>query len=112
MNKSYYALAEIMAPVGSFESLEAALNAGCNSVYFGVEQLNMRARSTVNFTVEDLREIADRCSKRGVKAYHFKHHTLRSRCELDERHRRCRQIKRYFCNHRFRSRCSIILPSN
>ena len=61
--------AEIMAPVGSFESLEAALRAGCNSVYFGVEQLNMRARSTVNFTVEDLREIAERCHAKNVKAY-------------------------------------------
>lgn len=60
---------EIMAPVGSFESLSAALHAGCHSVYFGVEQLNMRARSTVNFTTEDLHEIAHRCKERGVKAY-------------------------------------------
>lgn len=60
---------EVMAPVGSFESLAAALNAGCNSVYFGVEQLNMRARSTVNFTTDDLKEIAARCSERGVKSY-------------------------------------------
>ncbi|MFM1877547.1 MAG: hypothetical protein RLZZ241_413 [Bacteroidota bacterium] len=69
MNTTNYTHAEIMAPVGSFESLEAALNAGCNSVYFGVEQLNMRARSTVNFTIDDLGEIADRCSKRGIKSY-------------------------------------------
>lgn len=60
---------EIMAPAGSFESLSAALNAGCNSVYFGVEQLNMRARSSVNFTTEDLKEIARRCTERGVKSY-------------------------------------------
>lgn len=58
-----------MAPVGSFESLAAALHAGCDSVYFGVEQLNMRARSSVNFTTEDLQEIVSRCSEYGVKAY-------------------------------------------
>ncbi len=60
---------EIMAPVGSFESLAAAINAGCNSVYFGVEQLNMRARSSINFTTEDLKEIVERCSAKNVKAY-------------------------------------------
>ncbi len=64
-----YEPVEIMAPVGSFESLEAALRAGCHSVYFGVEQLNMRARSTINFTGDDLREIVSRCEARGVKAY-------------------------------------------
>ena len=48
---------ELMAPAGNFESLQAALDNGCDSVYFGVEQLNMRARSTVNFTIEDLKEI-------------------------------------------------------
>ncbi|MBL3655191.1 U32 family peptidase [Fulvivirga sp. 2943] len=58
-----------MAPVGSFESLSAALNAGCNSVYFGVEQLNMRARSSVNFTTEDLKEIVRRCNEKGVRSY-------------------------------------------
>ncbi|MEY2963108.1 MAG: hypothetical protein RL754_369 [Bacteroidota bacterium] len=60
---------EIMAPVGNFESLGAALHAGCNSVYFGVEQLNMRARSSINFTTDDLHEIANRCKEFGVKAY-------------------------------------------
>ena len=48
---------EIMAPVGSYESLNAAINAGADSVYFGVEQLNMRAASSVNFTLDDLAEI-------------------------------------------------------
>ena len=48
---------EIMAPVGSYESLHAAINAGADSVYFGVEQLNMRAASSVNFTLDDLAEI-------------------------------------------------------
>ena len=52
---------ELMAPAGSFDSLQAALDNGADSIYFGVEQLNMRARSTVNFTVEDLKEIANRC---------------------------------------------------
>lgn len=58
-----------MAPVGSFESLSAALNAGCNSVYFGVEQLNMRARSSINFTLDDLQEIVKRCKVGSVKTY-------------------------------------------
>lgn len=58
-----------MAPVGNFESLGAALNAGCNSIYFGVEQLNMRARSSINFTTDDLHEISARCAEFGVKAY-------------------------------------------
>ena len=60
---------EIMAPVGSPESLTAALNAGCNSIYFGIEQLNMRARSSTNFTLDDLRDIAKRCDAAGVKTY-------------------------------------------
>lgn len=60
---------EIMAPAGSWESLTAALQGGADSVYFGVEQLNMRARSSGNFTVEDLHKIAAVCSERGVKSY-------------------------------------------
>ena len=60
---------EIMAPVGSFESLSAAIKAGANAVYFGVEGLNMRARSSVNFTLDDLREIASVCQSNGVKSY-------------------------------------------
>lgn len=60
---------EIMAPVGSPESLTAALNAGAHSVYFGIEQLNMRARSSTNFTLEDLSDIAARCGVAGVKTY-------------------------------------------
>ena len=58
-----------MAPVGSRESLAAALNAGADSVYFGIECLNMRARSASVFTVADLREIALECEQRGVKSY-------------------------------------------
>ncbi|MCX7551384.1 peptidase U32 family protein [Xanthomarina sp. F2636L] len=60
---------ELMAPAGNFESLQAALDNGANSVYFGVEQLNMRARATVNFTIADLPEIARRCAKKNVRSY-------------------------------------------
>lgn len=60
---------ELMAPVGSYESLHAAINAGADAVYFGVEGLNMRARSSANFTLDDLREIARTCRDAGVKTY-------------------------------------------
>ena len=60
---------EIMAPVGSRESLAAALQAGADSVYFGVEQLNMRSHSANHFTIDDLREIAATCREHGVKSY-------------------------------------------
>ncbi len=60
---------EIMAPVGSYESLTAALQAGTDSVYFGVEQLNMRSKSSNNFTLEDLANIASICNKKGVRTY-------------------------------------------
>ena len=58
-----------MAPVGSYESLAAAIDAGTASVYFGVEGLNMRSRSSANFTLDDLRNIADTCDRAGVKSY-------------------------------------------
>ena len=60
---------EVMAPVGSYESLYAALQGGADSVYFGVEGLNMRARSSANFTLEDLKNIVSVCSEKGVKTY-------------------------------------------
>ncbi|MGV8092753.1 MAG: peptidase U32 family protein [Mangrovibacterium sp.] len=60
---------EIMAPVGSYESLAAAIQTGAGSVYFGVEQLNMRARSSNNFTLDDLRNITARAHDHGVKTY-------------------------------------------
>jgi len=60
---------EIMAPAGDWASLHAALQAGADSVYFGVEQLNMRARATNNFTLEDLEEIAVLCGKSNTKTY-------------------------------------------
>lgn len=60
---------ELMAPAGSYEALAAAVKAGANSVYFGVEQLNMRTKSTHNFTMEDLPEIARVCQENGLKSY-------------------------------------------
>ncbi len=60
---------EIMAPVGSRESLVAAIQAGADSVYFGIEKLNMRAHSASTFTIDDLREIAATCNERGMKTY-------------------------------------------
>ena len=54
---------EIMAPVGSRESLAAAIQAGADSIYFGIESLNMRARSASTFTINDLREIAQICDE-------------------------------------------------
>lgn len=60
---------EIMAPVGSYESLMAAIQAGADSVYFGIEMLNMRARSTNNFTTKDLSEIVSICNEHKVKTY-------------------------------------------
>lgn len=60
---------EVMAPAGNFESLMAAIQGGANSVYFGVGHLNMRAKSTVNFTADDLPEIVRICSEHNVKTY-------------------------------------------
>lgn len=60
---------EIMAPVGSYESLAAAIQAGTDAVYFGVEGLNMRSRSSANFTLDDLRNIARICGEAGVRTY-------------------------------------------
>lgn len=60
---------EIMAPVGSYESLMAAIKGGADSVYFGIEGLNMRARSSNNFTTEDLRKIRSICEEHGLKSY-------------------------------------------
>ena len=60
---------EIMSPAGSWESLAAAFQAGADSVYFGVDKLNMRARSASKFTIEDLRTIARECANRNVKSY-------------------------------------------
>lgn len=60
---------EIMSPVGSYESLTAAIQGGTDSIYFGIEGLNMRARSSNNFTIEDLHEIAEICKRNNIKSY-------------------------------------------
>lgn len=60
---------EIMAPAGCWESLSAAINAGADSVYFGIEKLNMRSRSSNNFTTEDLHKIVALCKSHNVKTY-------------------------------------------
>lgn len=60
---------ELMSPAGDFTSLQAAIDNGADSVYFGVEQLNMRARATMNFTIDDLPEISRRCNEKGVRTY-------------------------------------------
>jgi putative protease len=60
---------ELMSPAGSFESLQAAIDNGADSVYFGVEQLNMRARSSVNFTLDELPEVVRRAHEKNVRTY-------------------------------------------
>ncbi|HOU47188.1 MAG TPA: peptidase U32 family protein [Chitinophagales bacterium] len=60
---------ELMAPAGSYEALMAAIHAGCDSVYFGVEQFNMRARATMNFTLEDLAKVGGICIENNVRSY-------------------------------------------
>ncbi|MDR0976883.1 MAG: U32 family peptidase, partial [Prevotellaceae bacterium] len=60
---------EIMAPVGSRESLAAAIQAGADAIYFGIENLNMRARSANTFTIDDLPEMARTCARHGMKSY-------------------------------------------
>lgn len=60
---------ELMSPAGDFTSLQAALDNGADSVYFGVEQLNMRARASMNFTLDDLPEISRRCKEKNVRTY-------------------------------------------
>lgn len=60
---------ELMAPAGNFESMQAALDNGADSIYFGVEQLNMRARASINFTLDDLTEISRRCKEKNVRTY-------------------------------------------
>lgn len=83
---------EIMAPVGSRESLVAALDAGANSVYFGIEQLNMRAHSANHFTLNDLHDIAEICQERGVKTY-LTVNTIIYDGEIDQMHTICDAAK-------------------
>ena len=60
---------EVMAPVGSYEALSAAIQAGAGSVYFGIGKLNMRSKSTKNFNLDDLGVISNICHENGVKSY-------------------------------------------
>lgn len=60
---------ELLAPVGSFDSLQAAINAGADAIYFGVEQLNMRTRSAQSFYLPDIKKVSDICRKKKVKAF-------------------------------------------
>ncbi|HOY97252.1 MAG TPA: U32 family peptidase, partial [Catalimonadaceae bacterium] len=60
---------QILSPAGSFDSLMAAIQAGADAVYFGVEQLNMRARSVPTFTLDDLKEISTLCHSHNIRAY-------------------------------------------
>jgi U32 family peptidase len=60
---------ELMAPAGSYDSLMAAIQGGADSVYFGVEQLNMRAASSNNFSITDLKNIVSVCKENGLKNY-------------------------------------------
>lgn len=76
---------EIMAPVGSYESLSAAIQAGADAVYFGVGNLNMRSRSVANFTVEDLERIAGIAQQHGVRTY-LTVNTIIYNHEIEEMH--------------------------
>ena len=77
---------EIMSPVGSYESLMAAIQGGAGSVYFGVGKLNMRARSSVNFTLDDLAKITRICRQFNVKSY-LTMNTVIFDHEIEEVHR-------------------------
>ena len=68
MNLNYNDI-EVMAPVGSYEALSAAIRAGAGSVYFGIGRLNMRSKSTKNFTLDDLHVISEICHEHNVKSY-------------------------------------------
>ena len=83
----------LLAPAGSFESLSAALCNGASAVYFGVGKLNMRSRATVNFTVEDLPEIAKRCHEKGVQAW-MTLNTVIFDDELEEAELLCKAAKK------------------
>lgn len=76
---------EIMAPVGSYESLQAAIKAGANAVYFGVGNLNMRSRSAANFGLDDLAEIARIAHEHGVRTY-LTVNTIIYNHEIEEMH--------------------------
>lgn len=82
--------AEIMSPAGSFENLTAAIQGGCDSIYFGVTQLNMRAQAAANLTLADVKEVANICHENKIKAYLvvntllFKHDIILMRKIIDQ----------------------------
>ncbi len=69
VNSKESGIVELMAPAGNFESLMAAISGGADSIYFGIEKLNMRSHSANNFKLEDLKEVVARCREAGVKCY-------------------------------------------
>ncbi|MDI1353286.1 MAG: U32 family peptidase [bacterium] len=69
MKTEPFKLIELLSPCGSWESLTAAIQAGCNAVYFGIEQLNMRSQSSINFSVEDLEKIALIAKENKIRTY-------------------------------------------
>ena len=86
-----------MAPVGSRESLAAAIQAGADSIYFGIENLNMRARSANTFTIDDLREIARTCDEHGMKSYLTVNTIIMIKISFDAYHCRRSQGSGNFC---------------
>ena len=60
---------ELLSPAGSFDCIQAAINAGAGAIYFGVEQLNMRTRSSGSFSISDIKEVSVLCKSNGIKAY-------------------------------------------
>ncbi|MDR2937532.1 MAG: U32 family peptidase, partial [Prevotellaceae bacterium] len=81
-----------MAPVGSYESLAAAIQAGANSVYFGIEKLNMRARSSVNFTMDDMQKVVEICKEHNIETY-LTINTVLFDSELDLMHKIVKKAK-------------------
>ena len=75
-----------MSPVGSYESLQAAIQGGANAVYFGVGKLNMRSRSAANFTVDDLQRIVQIAREAGIRTY-LTVNTIIYNNEIEEMHR-------------------------
>ena len=84
---------EIMAPVGSYESLQAAIQGGADAVYFGVGNLNMRSRSAANFTIEDLEKICCIAHQHGLRTY-LTVNTIIYNHEIDEMHHLVDEAKR------------------
>ena len=79
---------EIMAPVGSRDALAAAIQAGADSVYFGIGTLNMRSHSANPFTIDDLKEIAQICAEHGMKSY-LTVNTIIYDGDMDQMHQMC-----------------------